>query len=287
MRDVRNFTLGTANLGLSYGITNSADYNENESLSILKSAISNGIESIDTSSDYGKSETLIGEIPVVRALKITTKISKRSEYKSSEILETLNASLRKLKVSKVENLLFHDPEIYQNKNLKDVTDTILQSGKVERVGFSAYNSQELIIAKENNPLWSVFQMPENILDQRSKANKDLLQMKKDGNRIYARSAFLQGLLLSEPSKLPKFALNYKSVFENFHRIALQNNTTILDLCVSYMLDLEWSYSTIIGVASTNQLTLILNSEQIKTNLTEIQTLPSDFLDPRKWPSRAK
>ena len=72
--------LGTAQFGLNYGITNTTQIQSNEIQKILKYAEKEGITSIDTSSNYGSSERVIGENNTGNysiSTKFMSKISKR------------------------------------------------------------------------------------------------------------------------------------------------------------------------------------------------------------------
>lgn len=282
------FTLGTANLGQPYGITNDTQYNSIEAKNILKSGIELGINSIDTSPDYGNAEEMIGEsIACDSGFSITTKIPKLETYSRKNVMEILEASLERMKLKKIDNLLFHDPYIYKLDNLSDLTQHLLESGKVNRVGFSSYHADHIIEAKVKNPNWSVFQIPENILDQRFIHSKELIELKTAGNRIYARSAFLQGLLLVSPQKLPKFMRDQIRTFEALEEICRENEMSLLEICISYMRNIEWNFSTVIGAGNESQLADILNCKAVSLNFDSIATLPEIYLDPRNWSKIAK
>ena len=55
-------TLGTAQFGMDYGITNSnGQVHLDDAIEIIRSAIAEGIEYIDTAAAYGNSDKVIGE----------------------------------------------------------------------------------------------------------------------------------------------------------------------------------------------------------------------------------
>lgn len=60
-RIAKKMVLRPANLGSSYGGTNTGSFNPNTSRSILNDAIQNNVRIFDTDSDYGISERLLGE----------------------------------------------------------------------------------------------------------------------------------------------------------------------------------------------------------------------------------
>ncbi|CAN2169391.1 Tas Predicted oxidoreductases (related to aryl-alcohol dehydrogenases) [Candidatus Nanopelagicaceae bacterium] len=276
-------TLGTANIGQSYGITNGSKYDIDQAKRILSNAIQLNITSFDTSPEYGYAENLIGDCFARKSkFSVTTKIPKYETYTRSQVIQTVELSLKKMNINKIDNLLFHDPEIYKLTNLAGITETLLESGKVGRIGFSAYHADHILEAKEKNPCWSVFQIPENILDQRFKYSKELVTLKEADNLIYVRSAFLQGLLLVSPAKLPKFFADQKETFEGLHKFSLANNLSVLEICLSYMASIEWNHSTVIGAGSNHQLNEIIGSQIMQLNFDGIATLPDLYLDPRNW-----
>ena len=61
-RAVADMVLGTAQLGMAYGIASCNTPDNAESLSMLRRAITEGVGWIDTARGYGKSEALIGRL---------------------------------------------------------------------------------------------------------------------------------------------------------------------------------------------------------------------------------
>ena len=72
-----SLSLGTAQFGLSYGITNTkGKISSHEAKSIFQFASSNGVEYIDTAQSYGNAEDVISKnLPVNSTFKIITKLS--------------------------------------------------------------------------------------------------------------------------------------------------------------------------------------------------------------------
>ena len=70
---ISKISLGTAQFGMDYGITNSdGKPSLDKARGIIKKAKSLGIKNIDTASVYGTSETILGEIGV-KDFNLTTK----------------------------------------------------------------------------------------------------------------------------------------------------------------------------------------------------------------------
>ena len=108
--------IGTAQLGLKYGIVNSnssLSISKNDFSKILNLSLKKKIKILDTAESYGNSEKLIGSLLLKKKFKnqfnIITKLSDLRFIKSKniyrEIYEKINISLNNLKIKKIYGLL--------------------------------------------------------------------------------------------------------------------------------------------------------------------------------------
>jgi aryl-alcohol dehydrogenase-like predicted oxidoreductase len=277
------FVLGTANLGSKYGINNSEEFSLEVSRNVLSLGIRRGINIFDTAAEYGVAEELIGAtINSTASAQIITKIPTRASYSYEFVSQCLEQSLNRLKQNRIYGLMFHDPDIHKKREIQDISKMLLDSGKVEHLGFSAYTLEALLDAKKRNPIWNIFQVPENIMDQRLVNSIEMIEMARLGNIFFVRSVFLQGLLLSLPSELPEKFKSHKKIFLELHKLADRLGVKPIDLCVSYSLNIPWSSGVIIAAASTSQLNEILDFKFVKTDFNLLDKLPEQVLDPRCW-----
>ena len=134
-------SIGTAQLGLPYGINNSRkkSIRLNEFKKILLSSNKKKINSIDTAIAYGDSEKKIGQILSKLNLKnnfnITTKLPKIRHKKSNIIKDYVEEmsyqSLRKIGIKKFYSVLIHDiQDIKSNK--KDIIFNALKNLKKKK-----------------------------------------------------------------------------------------------------------------------------------------------------------
>ena len=277
------FLLGTANLGNKYGISNTDNFEPDIAISILNYAHSCGIEMFDTAPTYGIAERLIGQaIKPKENIKIFTKVPTKTTYTYEDVLASLNSSLHNLNQAQLHGLMFHDPEIHRKSGIREISKRLLDSGKVEKIGFSGYSLEPILASKAMYPEWSIFQVPENILDRRLYHSKELLEMSEAKNQFFVRSVFLQGLLLMRPDSLPSKFQPYRNLLENLSSIARIMSVNVLDLCLSYSARIPWSSGTIIAAASKYQLENILNYRDVDLDLDQLECLPVRVLDPRRW-----
>lgn len=275
--------LGTANLGAAYGIKNDDEYNEDVSRGVITHALARGIFTFDTAAEYGKAEELLGAtIKPHKEYHVVTKIPARAAYTYEYVLRCLQLSLSKLKQKKIYGLMYHDPDIHKKNEIREISKKLLETGLIEHIGFSAYSLDALLLAKEQNPSWTIFQVPENILDRRLMNSIELSEMAEAKNIIYVRSTFLQGLLLSSSSDIPDVFKKYKQVFHELHLYAEENGVKSLDLCLSYSSSISWSSGMIVAAATKNQLDEILDFRFLNFDFDKLEKLPEQILDPRKW-----
>lgn len=279
----QHFTLGTANLGMKYGVTNSLEFKISDSYKIVRTALESGVKSFDTSPDYGQAEALLGNFtPDIKMGEFITKIPRMPVYSIEGTLKILQNSLRKMRLRTLDGVLFHDPEAYKFNNLQNISKQILETGITNRIGFSAYTVDELIKGKDSNPVWNFFQISENIADRRKYNSKELKVMHANGDKIHVRSVFLQGLLLQSRKDLGSSFNEIDHVRASLEELSLDLGITVLDLCLSYSKRIPWSDSTIIGAASSEQLQSIINYVDVDLNFQELPVISEKLLDPRSW-----
>ena len=275
--------LGTANLGSKYGVANSTDYNQTTSKLILEHALARGINTLDTAYEYGIAEKLIGKtLGLTNNTKVITKIPTRETYTFEYVSNCLEESLSNLQQNTVYGLLFHDPDIQKKPEIREITKRLIGAEKAQNIGFSAYSLNAIVAAKEIYPEWTIFQVPENVLDRRLINSAELIEMAGSKNSIFVRSVFLQGLLLMSPREIPSKFRKYEEHFLALHRLAEGMRVQVLDLCLSYVTNIPWNSGTIVAAASINQLDEILNFTDVAFDWEEIESLPYPVIDPRKW-----
>ena len=206
--------IGTAQLGFNYGLLKKK-INLKEIKKIKNFLFKSNINIIDTAINYGDSEKIIGNSSLNK-LKIITKIripilkKKKLEVWFSEEIQS---SLKKLKINHIYGLLVHDYRDLFGDRGKRFLELLIDLKKkkiVKKIGISIYDPNELdVIQRIFKP--DIVQAPFNVFDQRLKNSGWLDKLKKSNIKIYARSCFLQGLLLnySHINKIKKTFADHK------------------------------------------------------------------------------
>lgn len=281
-----NLVLGTANFGNKYGIANKQiDTRKIDYFELLNVYVNLGYSLIDTAPNYGFSEKILGEsISQGNNLQCYTKLPLQAcENSTTAILSIVN-STRTLNVSTVKGIYFHDIDYLIEENPRKVIsiiDAIEDCGMVEKLGASCYTIRDIEIVANRFPKIKLFQVPASVLDQRLKNQELMTTLEKNGIEFHVRSIFLQGILLM--AKAPHNLQVFQPAMDSLHRMANENNCSLVDLCVSYIRSFGWASSIVVGVNSIDQLLEIHNSRYLDIDFNVLYDSNLDyFLDPRNW-----
>lgn len=299
------FTLGTAQLGMSYGVANELGMpSDQTAVAILDKALDFGVTSFDTARGYGLAEQRIGQWMNQRALDINV-ITKLGFLKplaenatmaeiESAVNENVFLSCKELCVDALNTLLLHNWKYYQdNKGLiwKHLL-SLKQSGLIKNLGTSVYTPEEAIQALNVQEI-AYLQLPFNVLDHRW-LESDFLNSVKNRQDviIHVRSALLQGLLANKKAIWPSIS-NFDSQVINNKLDNFVNEFGRLnraDLCYAYLRFFPWITSIVVGVEAIDQLQENYELFQ-RPPLTQIQVeriwdsfsqIPLELLNPSQW-----
>lgn len=290
--------LGTAQFGLPYGITNDfGRVDEAVVQEILSTAFDAGIRRLDTAQAYGVAEQVLGRtLPKSRPFKIVTKLLRQSkstfshdDYRAWNI--AFHRSCTFLAFNEIDALLLHDVNDLRKPGSNYLMHWMLDlrdKGFVKRLGVSIYSAEDLEGISPD--LLDVVQLPLSLYDQRLLRDGTIDKLISHGCAIHARSLYLQGLLLSKASDLPRWVNHaIRDHHARLENLASERGCTLLDLNLGFakaQADLE---SIVIGICSVNQLRQLLDSwghislwKDSEWRNWAIDAL--DFVDPRRWPN---
>lgn len=297
--------LGTAQLGLSYGISNqSGAPSQVLAEQIIKAAIVNGASYIDTARAYGNSEEVIGN-----ALKsgwggrarVITKLSPLSNCHAHASESTVNAfvdasiyqSCVALRVPSLDILMLHRAShvVDWNGALWSRLIKHREEGAIKDLGVSVQTPQELDKVLDVAEV-KFIQMPFNILDWRWDRLVIKIQEKRRerGLVVHVRSALLQGLL---PSKdLGHWQRAHVIEAEQVVSWLDENSQKagVVDLCLNFAKSTEWVDGVVVGVETMPQLIENikilcgpeLSQEDMNIMLSNRPLLTEKSLNPALW-----
>ena len=294
--------LGTAQLGLNYGITNEKGKpSVDTSLDIIKTALDNNITDFDTAKAYGNSEEIIGIAnEKYNNMNIITKLDTFpdvNETTTKDIIEkkinkSINDSRKFLKVKIIDTLLLHRFSHYNNKFIWNHLLDLKKQNKIINIGVSVYYVKEAIEALKDKDIKHI-QLPINILDGTWFCKEFLELVKKRHDvTIHCRSIFLQGILISSQDKWPNLdninSEEYVNKLDNLTRTFNFNNK--IELCLSYVKSIDWIDGLLMGVDNVSQLKeniKLFNIRKLKKNefdliRTTFKNVPENLLNPSMW-----
>lgn len=299
---IRRLSLGTAQFGTAYGVANKRGLPGIATVdAVLGLALEAGIQSLDTAASYGLSEERIGSFIRRRgcenAFEVCTKMPRiRDDASESELTgivdSAVETSLRKLSVPYLDEYMLHDSTDLRRHG-RAVVDALLEQrelGRVQKIGISAYDSQDLILLKDF-PELDVVQHPLSVLDQRLLAGDGLSELHASGVSVHARSLFLQGLLSMSPGSLPPRVSHARDVLQRLYELLRDWNLTPVEASLQFVCR-QSVQKIIIGVEDSDQLRGNLDAvaQHIPAELSELSELLSEafrdvsrkVIDPRMW-----
>ena len=210
--------LGTAQFGSRYGINNALDRQptKQEVFDILSTAMSCGIDTIDTASAYGNAETLLGEFGVgEHSLKV---ISKATASDGDELSRKLRKTLDNLREEKIFGYLLHNAKSFYSRSIIDSRKEAKAKGLVKSIGVSVYEPEDALNVVRDADM-DMVQVPYNVFDKRLDKTDFFEIAEKNNTKVFARSIFLQGLLLMLPQDAPDNLPGAATLIKKFRCIA--------------------------------------------------------------------
>lgn len=294
---LKTIVLGTAQLGLNYGINNVAGKPSKKLVyNILDCAYDYGIKDLDTATAYGDSELVIGEYirKTNRQFDISTKLPllKETGDISNVIERQFKTSLKNLGIDKIKTYYLHTFADCKKEKVLSALLSLKSDGYIENLGISIYEPVELeYIIKFLKDIIDVVQIPFNIFDVRwTKCN--LLQKCSENNiLINARSIYLQGLAFIDCNSTLSKSLAASMFLEYVQSLSQKKDTTIEKVLFDYVNFYEELSSIIIGCETLSQLLdniaiinkpSVLQEKDISEILEKMANVSEKMIDPRKW-----
>ena len=301
--------LGTAQLGLAYGIANGRGQPEDaQAQLIVRAAANGGVRWIDTAAAYGSSEARIGlHLPRHSGCRVATKLMPLDEFNDETPLATVlrsvensvHRSCSRLRSDRLDVLLVHrahhltwrDGAIWKRlKNLRD-------EGVIFDLGASVYSPDEALAALAI-PCVRHLQLPFNLLDWRWRDSGvvDALAKRSDVT-VHARSAYLQGLLAAgTQARWPEITgVDAVGLNATLRQIARDlGRDSVADLCLAYVRAQTWIDGVVVGMEHVSQLALnlalfkrpALNCDEQQIVERALPRAPEQLLNPAQWPKAA-
>lgn len=298
--ETNKLVLGTAQLGLNYGIANKTGKPvESEALEIMKYAVENGISYFDTAYSYGNSEIIIGKFLDLHKnyknrINIITKMPslKKEKLNEKNINNRFFESLNRLGQKSIYCYMVHDFNDIRN-NCDEIGKVFLkfkENNYIKKIGVSIYDKSQIKFLLKNFD-FDLIQIPINIFDQRLLMDDILVDLKKRGIEIYTRSVFLQGLIFLDKNNLPLKFKSIKKQLEKLNDISLKFNLSKEEIALIFVSTINEIDKIVIGIEKIEQLKRNIKIANNFKNFNKIKSIinfkyfaieDEDMIDPRKW-----
>lgn len=288
MESLNKLVLGTVQFGLDYGINNFAGKpSKEESLKMLSFAYENGIKIFDTAYAYGNAEEILGEFCKKRnffgEIKIITKIKNLSEF---------DGSLAKLEMDYVDGCLLHDPEDIKNKTIINSLKKIKDSGLAKNIGVSVYDPKDAIFSANIKEI-DYIQIPYSIFDQRLDKTDFFELAEKNNKKVFARSVFLQGLLIMPELEIPEYIKDAKPYLAKLDKIVRKYRLSKKQAALHFVLENKNINYAVFGAENIDQIKEIIDISSQKIDFSEckkeledeFKEVPKYIISPNLWQKR--
>ncbi|MFD0714192.1 aldo/keto reductase [Paenibacillus sp. GCM10027626] len=265
---ISGMTLGTVQLGMTYGIANKSGIpDESASSAMLQAALDHGITCFDTASAYGESEKVLGSFfarkssPPVIVSKIRLEVG--ADTSAAEVEAQMRrfaeGSLSQLQVKQVPIMMLHNPDVirFHANTVMRVLESLIAEGVIGKAGVSLganidEHMRDLWPIVEHD-LFEAIQIPINILDHRLLYNEGLAKLQQQGKIVFARSVFLQGLLFMEDDELPLYLQEAKEPLAILRKLSQTYDMSIAQMAFSFVRDMPEIHSLVVGAETVGQL----------------------------------
>lgn len=303
-------TLGTAQLGLNYGVANTSGKPDfNTSLRILQYSWDNGINAFDTAPSYGNSEKIINSfissnisnnleslVIISKLPKVEDKSDLKFDHLYTIIKKTIIQSLNTLKIDKFPfYLIHHAPDIFLKDGIiVECLHQIKKEGLIDRIGVSIYKPEEAEASLKFREI-DVIQVPINMFDHRLIKTGLLKKLKEKKYTIFARSIYLQGLFFKSTKNLPRNLEIAKNFLLRLQRLSTEHKIDIAKLALLFIRDRPEIDSIIIGAEKVEQVAdniNILKEKPLDHDLQqqifeEFSDISEKIINPSLWNKETK
>lgn len=281
--------LGTAQFGYSYGIANvTGQVALSEVASILQLGQLSGVDTLDTAVAYGESEERLGSLGVSewRVISKLPPVPDGCTAVADWVHQTIQASLRRLRLTRVTGFLLHRPLQLLGPNGPELYRALLSvksEGLIGSIGCSITGPEDLA-ALSPKFQFDLVQAPFNILDRRLVSSGWLTRLSDAGIEIHVRSVFLQGLLLMEEETRPPAFRRWQLIWDQWARWLGANGITPLEACLGFVTSHPEIDRVIVGVDSVAHFRAVLSATR-PLSVPPPHSLSSDdplLINPSCW-----
>jgi len=284
-------SIGTAQLGMKYGIANSS--NDNLTLNfdkVLEFMSANNLKDIDTAFSYGNAHEYLTNYDLSNfniSSKVMINTNDDLNYFRSNISNDVSDFIKRCNLNKIDTLFIHNPDIISHPNFDQyylILNDLKENNLISKLGISIYD-HDLLKKYLDDFLFDTIQLPVNPFDSRISDHNQYKYFTDRGIKLQARSIYLQGLLLLPKNKLNNFFDTWSELFEKWFNLQIASNLSPQMLCLNYLKNKNFLDSFVIGIDNLEQLKEsieLYNKDHIEIDYSDLNSLDEDLINPSKW-----
>lgn len=258
------FSLGAVQLGMTYGLSaNNEKPSEEAAFQLLDRAFELGVDNIDTANNYGDSEAVIGRWMEQRRQQqkelpwIVTKIGplKHGSYDilRDDVMRQVEGCQKNLGTETIDCLMLHNFEDYgdDRDNMQKIFQELKAQNAYHYSAISAYSRHDYGVIAESG--FDATQIPLNVFDWSQIDNGGIEKLKDAGVMVFARSAFLQGLVFRKPEDLDPRMDFCKPVVAKYRQICEEFGISPAVLALSFIFSVPGVTTAVLGCRNIRQV----------------------------------
>jgi len=299
---VKALALGTAQLGMPYGVAGGADgVQPTDAEQILRTALELGIDYLDTAPAYGSAETLVGDVLATTPRSLVVRVCTKgpAALAADAVADSYRASVirscERLRVETIDDLLVHSVSHLRDRgrSLIEALEQLRAEGRVARLGASIYDPHDVDVVLQN-PSLVLTQLPFSVFNRSLVDSGAVERLRNAGHAIIARSILHQGLLALVPRTAEAAVPGSGLWVERFRAVCDRHEVSPVAAAVGFAFEQSGADRLLIGVDSVEQLRAIaaLSRDHLPPGLAAdlaeaLEGVPPEIGDPRRWPARAR
>ncbi len=289
-------TLGTAQIGMPYGIANRAGQPDAETTeAILDRAWACGMTCFDTARAYGDAENRLGawlakageSAQVVSKFRALTDDASAADAVRSEFDQSCTA----LRRDRIDVYLAHNVTDLERPGVVETLHAIRGAGRIGTFGASVYTPEQAMTALAVDGVGAI-QAPLSVFNWSLADTGALSACAEAGVAVFARSVFVQGLVFVQPSALPDHLAGAAETIGAFRELAARHGLAPGALALGAVLSRSDITSVVLGAETPNQVTELaamadtpIDSAIIDQAISLARGKPARLFDPSAWPAR--
>ena len=290
--------LGTAQLGMRYGIANTRGKPRlDEAMRIVEAAFASGIRWFDTAQGYGDSEAILGhcfrQLGLEQKVHVVTKLHPSiGEADADQVWKSACESLNRLNLQRLDGFLLHREALLNGLDgaIGKQFLTLKRQGLVSRLGVSCYSTEGAIRAMDYE-IVEMLQVPGNVFDRSALRAGVVDKAHEKGCILFVRSVYLQGLALMSPDEIPPAIPLAQDAVRKLSDFCGRHDIDRKSFCIQYALQRFASAKLVVGAEHSAQVietAALASGKPLSKRLLEAwdQEWPEDIpglINPALWP----